>query len=72
MADSRPILQEIIARHKTIPRMDPSQKEYHGLSLAEELEHSRGLLRKLEEEGERLERITYYEAYLRGKKKDEA
>ncbi|KAI2782721.1 hypothetical protein F4815DRAFT_504882 [Daldinia loculata] len=65
MADPRPTLQEIIARHKTIPRMDPSEKEENGLSLVEELENSRELLRRLEEEGKRVqERISSLERLI--------
>lgn len=45
--------------------MDPSEKEENGLSLVEELENSRELLRRLEEEGKRVqERISSLERLI--------
>ncbi|KAI0106039.1 hypothetical protein F4814DRAFT_452418 [Daldinia grandis] len=53
MADSGPNLQEAIDQRKIITRINSSPKEEYDLSLAEDLEKSRKLLQKLEEEGKR-------------------
>ncbi|KAI1479102.1 hypothetical protein K445DRAFT_8384 [Daldinia sp. EC12] len=65
MADGKRTLEETIRRHKTISRMDSSQKAEHGLSIVEDIENSREFVHELKEEIMRMqERVNKMEKLL--------
>ncbi|KAG4221196.1 hypothetical protein PC116_g30327, partial [Phytophthora cactorum] len=65
MADGKRTLEETIRRHKTISRMDPSQKAEHGLSIVEDIKDSREFVHELKEEIMRIqERVNKMEKLL--------